>query len=339
MIVLTVLLLAGCAPGSEAPDAPVAATDGGAAMADAAMADAAMADAAMHDTGAPLDAAAEDGGVATADVGLADAGSDAGPPSPPEVRRIDFTSSALPSDETFYLVYLPEGYEGSGISYPMMIFYVGSGEIGTSEAALSRQGPFRTIRENGGRAPSGFGMDQMIFVVNNQPIANSNNTHLPLAWEVYQDVTTTFRVDTTRVYVTGLSMGANGAHSMAIAHPEAFAASIAVSGANARVTDSQACSVYGAGTALWVLHGTADTPGYGITPANARGLYDRVRACPPSHAPRYTLVQGRGHNGTFWNEVYSNTGTTAWTLVAPGLDALDEPPSGSIYEWALLHHR
>lgn len=334
MVGLAGLLLAGCAPGSEALDAPVAATDGGTSAADAG-----MADAARHDTGAALDAA-EDGGVAPTDAGVADAGaSDAGPPSPPEVRRIDFTSRALPSEETFYLVYLPEGYEGSGISYPMMIFYIGSGEIGTSETALARQGPFRTIRENGGRAPSGFGMDQMIFVVNNQPIANSNNTHLPLAWEVYQDVTADFRVDTTRVYVTGLSMGANGAHSMAIAHPEAFAASIAVSGANARVTDTQACSVYGGGTALWVLHGTADTPGYGITPANAQGLYDRVRACPPTHAPRYTLAQGRGHNGTFWNEVYSNTGTTAWTLVAPGLDALDEPPSGSIYEWALLHHR
>jgi|GEM_PF-4926995 len=257
------------------------------------------------------------------------------------VHIIDFASTTHPTSRTYYAIYLPAGYATSTKTYPWMMFFMGSGEIGVDPAKLSANGPFRTIKDHGGVAPTGYGMDDMIFVAPNQPVANGTNTDIPLANEVFAQVTANFRVDATRFYTSGLSMGGNGAHSFNIAYPARVAASLVLSAANMRVTTTQACALYSSQIPLWMVHGSVDTPGYGISPTNTKWLYDTINACTPAptHPPRYSLVSGYGHSGVMWNDVYANLGVGKWTLLTPGLDTLDGTGFRSAYEWLKQFHR
>ncbi len=257
--------------------------------------------------------------------------------SPPELNLVYYESAAYPNIETFYYIYLPEGYRDSTTSfYPMMIFFVGSGEVGTDPAKLTVNGPLKTIKANANRAPTGFGMDQFIFVVNSQPYDGS--THMGLAKEVYDLVVSGYRVNPARVSVTGISMGGNGAHTFAITYPQLVSAVIPVSAANMRdPIPTNACSLYATSVPIWILHGAEDNVGWGISVANSTALYNTINACVPLvHPARYTLVDGFAHSSTLWNDIYSNRGAGAgiWTLVTPGLDALNSGGYLSIYDWA-----
>jgi predicted peptidase len=114
-----------------------------------------------------------------------------------------------------YLLFLPKGYEPKGEKkWPLMIFLHGAGERGSELKKVAVHGPPKIVKSQ---------PDFPFIVVSPQCPENqtwSNDVVLGLMDEIIA----THQVDTNRVYLTGLSMGGYGTWSIALQHPERFAA-------------------------------------------------------------------------------------------------------------------
>ena len=102
-------------------------------------------------------------------------------------------------------VHLPDDYNTTSKTYPLIVFVPGLGEVGTDPAALLINGPSYFIAKG----------DKMQFMVNGvleKPIVIS--VQPPAAWpnslamnKVLDDIVSRWRVDINRISLTGLSMG------------------------------------------------------------------------------------------------------------------------------------
>ncbi|MGI9465690.1 MAG: prolyl oligopeptidase family serine peptidase [Rubripirellula sp.] len=109
-------------------------------------------------------------------------------------------------------------------------------------------------------------------------------------------------VDPARVYVTGLSMGGQGAWYAAAAKPHRFAALLEVCGGG----DPTWAADY-LGIPIWALHGQKDN----VVPiSRAREMV--VALTEVGHAPelRYTEYPGVGHNS--WTQTYKRDDVFEW---------------------------
>lgn len=213
----------------------------------------------------------------------------------------DPQKAKMSPDGRGYLEYLPADYANTTEQYPAIIFLHGSGERGTGSptdlAKVTANGPPKHIK-NG---------HKMCFTVNGKQecfIVLSPQTN---EWSWKYDVVpfvkyalAAYRIDPTRVYVTGLSMGGEGtwfAAAMEDNAPNLFAAIAPMCG---RAAVSDGTSVANKRLAVWAFHGDADAsiplaagqrPITGMTNANA------------NPAPIFTIYPGGGHS-TAWDRGY-----------------------------------
>ena len=114
-----------------------------------------------------------------------------------------------------YLLHLPPDYKAKGKQrWPLMIFLHGAGERGTNLSAVTRHGPPKIVTNK---------TDFPFILVSPQCPAGQrwdNETVMALIDHAIDK----YRVDTNRIYLTGLSMGGFGTWSLGVAHPNRFAA-------------------------------------------------------------------------------------------------------------------
>ena len=110
------------------------------------------------------------------------------------------------------------------------------------------------------------------------------------------------RVDTTRVYLTGLSMGAFGAWDLAMAAPSRFAALAVVSGGGNPV---EICRLKD--TPVWIAHGAKDDI---IPVAWGEGMAYRLRRC--GGQPKLSIDPDAGHDA--WTKFYADPALWDWLL-------------------------
>src|SRR3954452_10005210 len=114
-----------------------------------------------------------------------------------------------------YLMYLQEGYsDNAKKEWPLMLFLHGAGERGTNLSRGMVHGPPKIVSN---RTDFAF-----ILVSPQCPTGERWDNESLLA--LLDDVITKHKVDRSRVYLTGLSMGGYGTWSLGIAKPERFAA-------------------------------------------------------------------------------------------------------------------
>ncbi len=114
-----------------------------------------------------------------------------------------------------YLLFTPKGYDPKGAKqWPLILFLHGAGERGTNLQKVAVHGPPKIVK----------GRPDFPFLVASPQCPNdetwSNETVLALLDELIAK----HAVDTNRIYLTGLSMGGFGSWSLALSHPERFAA-------------------------------------------------------------------------------------------------------------------
>jgi len=112
-----------------------------------------------------------------------------------------------------YLLHLPPGYDGKK-RWPLMIFLHGAGERGTNLSQVAVHGPPKIVKKK---------PDFPFILVSPQCPAGErwdNDTVMALL----DHAIAKYRVDTNRVYLTGLSMGGFGTWALAVQHPDKFAA-------------------------------------------------------------------------------------------------------------------
>lgn len=223
-----------------------------------------------------------------------------------------------------YYEYLPASYATAPMRrYPLLLFFHGSGEKGDGVADLPlvlRNGPPRLIDDG-----NWLDVTTAPFIV----ISPQSSSAFPSADAVHAFIATMldrYRVDETRVYLTGLSAGAFTSWSYLAAYQDQVAAAVPIAGAG---NPGAACGMLE--VPVWAFHGDADgTVGFGGSVA----MVDAINDCSPGPAQRarLTLYRGVGHDS--WSRTYDLTGMGS-AEVEPTRDPYDE----SIYDWLLAHRR
>lgn len=114
-----------------------------------------------------------------------------------------------------YLLHLPDGYgRDRKKRWPLMIFLHGAGERGTNLALVAKHGPPKIVKDK----------PDFPFILVSPQCPPGERWDIETVLALLDHAIAEYRVDTNRVYLTGLSMGGFGTWSLAVAHPTRFAA-------------------------------------------------------------------------------------------------------------------
>jgi len=227
-------------------------------------------------------------------------GSEATANNPQVVKQFKFKKTV--SAQVNYLLFLPKGYVAkSEKRWPLMLFLHGAGERGSDIWKVTTHGPPKIVAQR---------HDFPFILVSPQcPEGEiwSNDILLGLLDQIIRD----YAVDTSRVYLTGLSMGGYGAWSLGTAHPERFAAIVPICGGGDLITvllsskeKAQALKTLG----VWAFHGGKDpvVPTY-----ESQRMIDVLKKAGVSDV-KLTVYPEAGHDS--WTETYNNPELYDWLL-------------------------
>lgn len=230
-----------------------------------------------------------------------------------------------------FLHSLPEGYAADPQrAWPLVVFLHGRGEWGDDLARVRSQGVGALI-EGGAKLPA-------IVVAPQTP--ENQMWHPAFVDAVMRCVEANCRVDASRVYLTGLSMGAMGSLAMAAAFPGRFAAIAPIAGGFPNDGMSRFYNLpLGAldawqqalaplrGVPVWLAHGDADD----IVPIE---LSHRVEAAMRAVGAdvRCVWMPGVGHDS--WTATYRDTPEFWPWLFAQQRTAVAATPTADAGAWA-----
>lgn len=194
-----------------------------------------------------------------------------------------------------YLLWLPPGLERGRGEWPLILYLHGRSLRGTDLERVKSYG-IPAFLDRGWALP-------FVVVAPQLPGGGWDRPHRLLP--ILEEVLARYPIDRERVYLTGFSMGADGAWLLALAHPEPFAAAVPIS-AWTPDPDRVDLDVL-RGLPVRIYHGTADD----ITPVH------RARAMAEAMARagldvRFTPVEGGGHG--IVNAVYGESTFYHWML-------------------------
>lgn len=211
-------------------------------------------------------------------------------PQSQSAHREESVAVEIPIQHNF-LLYLPEDYDQQE-SVPLMLFLHGAGERGNQLDRVAIHGPPKLIKA-GKKFPC--------MVVS--PQCEKDRWWEPLELLALLDhLEANYKVDRSRVYVTGLSMGGYGTWALAQREPNRFAAIAPIcGGGNARFLKHSGEWT----TPVWAFHGARDS----VVPANE--TLEMVSALRQKgvHA-RLTIYSDTDHDS--WNQAYDNQQLYDW---------------------------
>jgi predicted peptidase len=201
-----------------------------------------------------------------------------------------------------YMLFVPEGYDSSDKKWPLMLFLHGLGECGNNELERVKiHGPPSFVDS---RPDFPF-----VLVAPQCPPPPGQMKDVPTAWKADQliqlldHVTNQLRIDRTRVYCTGLSMGGFGTWRLVAAYPERFAAALPICGGGA--AKEWACSLRR--VPIWAFHGAKDT----VVPlSKSEEMVDAVRRAGGD--VKLTVYPDVEHNS--WKPTYDDPKVYEWLL-------------------------
>jgi predicted peptidase len=188
-----------------------------------------------------------------------------------------------------YVLQLPENQK---VKFPLLVFLHGSGERGTDLEMVKNHSPF--TYQNA--------MKTDVAILAPQCPENTwwNTDEI---YELIQSISTTYNVDKSRIYLTGLSMGGWGTWKLATEHPELFAAVAPVCG----VTD---VNIYKnvevlKNTPVHIFHGALDDV---VSPNMSIDIYQKLKKANPNCS--LTIFPNDNHNS--WDSAYSDPKFYEW---------------------------
>jgi predicted peptidase len=130
--------------------------------------------------------------------------------------------------------------------------------------------------------------------------ADTKNAKRALA--MLDEVQKEYKTDAKRQYLTGLSMGGMGTWSIAMAHPDRFAAIVPICGRGDTKTADKIKDL-----PCWAFHGDADTA---VKVEGSRDMIDAIKKA--GGKPKYTEYPKVGHNS--WDAAYGTEELYKWLL-------------------------
>lgn len=222
-----------------------------------------------------------------------------------------------------YQVYVPQDYTSTK-AWPIVVNLHGNGAQGSDALLPTLRGIADQIRQHRDRFP--------VIAVIPQCAVGKRWLYPEMEQLAMAELDATvreFRVDATRIYLTGFSMGATGVYRIAAKWPERFAALVAIAGrvepasnyppqdiqadrqANTFVAEADPFAALAARiktVPMWIAHGDADET---VPVDQSRRLVPALKRMGAD--VRYTEIAGANHVGGA-DKTYGDSGVLAWLL-------------------------
>lgn len=194
-----------------------------------------------------------------------------------------------------YLVFLPKNYTMEpDKKWPLILFLHGKGERGNNPELLKALGIPKAVEQN---------PDFEFIAVSPQcPEDTKWIFETDKLIELLDYVESIYNIDTSRIYLTGLSMGGHGTWMLAIQHPERFAAIAPICGH--KVLEN-VCNLKD--TPVWVFHGAKDPL---ISIEESQEMAAALKECGCD--VQFTVYPDADHDS--WTETYNNPKLYKWFL-------------------------
>lgn len=195
-----------------------------------------------------------------------------------------------------YLLYLPDDFESNpDAEWPMLVFLHGSGERGNDLEKVKMHGLPKLISEG----------KTMPFVVLSPQCPSDSDWDTETLYALIKQVSSRYRVDEKRVYLTGLSMGGGATWNLAMAYPDYFAAISPVCGPVNRNYLARAAELKN--LPIMAFHGAMDD----VVPVpGAAAMIKRLQDL--GNSARIVIYPDANHDS--WTETYENPELYKWFM-------------------------
>lgn len=222
-----------------------------------------------------------------------------------------------------YLEHLPADYaSNSAKKYPLLIFLHGLGETGNGSSGdlqkVKANGPPRLIESGQKMCFTVNGVEECFIVISPQ-LSSSAGGWWPNILQPFFDYilngAQNYRIDKTKVYLTGLSLGGQGVYIGLGETTDVFAAGAVIAGFG----NGNGCTISARKIPVWGFHGDSDGT---IKYSDGLTEFSRIGWCTspsPVGELKWTSYPGVGHNA--WDRAY----TTDHSVQSPM----------NVYEWLL----
>jgi predicted peptidase len=219
-----------------------------------------------------------------------------------------------------FQVYVPRDYQPSQ-AWPVILALHGGGERGTDGLIQTDVGLGRAIRRHADRFPA------LVVFPQRSPEGTPAGWHgigARVALAALDQTLAEFKGDTSRVYLTGLSLGGNGSWYLGYHHGDRFAAAVIICGWVSERRPATGTAPVFPGIApdsegdpfaavarkvarlpIWIFHGDADAV---VAVAESRGMAEALRALKAD--VQYTELPGVDHNS--WDTAYDRADVIEW---------------------------
>jgi predicted peptidase len=229
------------------------------------------------------------------------------PPRPEEMYAAKIFTH---EDQTLPYRFLePESIE-KGRKYPLVLFLHGAGERGNdNRKQLVHALPEFVKPQNRKRFPCFVIAPQcpterrwveVDWTLQRHDMPEEMSVPLSRTWELLQQTTDQYPIDTNRIYITGLSMGGYGTWDLIQRKPDYFAAALPVCGGADEKYAERLVEL-----PIWAFHGDKDT----VVPlVRSTRMVEAIEKA--GGKPKLTIYPGVGHNS--WTATYANTDVLEW---------------------------
>lgn len=232
------------------------------------------------------------------------------------LAALSFTRAAaqqtakITSNGIGYLEYLPQGYNSNTNKYPVVISLHGIKERGTTSTdPATLKASVAKVANVGLPKYVKYGQQYPFILISPQLKSSYGTWPANYVIDVVNHVKKDLRIDESRIYLTGLSLGGFGVWTTIGAYPNVFAAILPICpGGNAL---SKASAIAAEDVPVWGFHGDNDNVvSYTVTTK----MVGAINSCPekPNPLSKATIFPGLGH--VIWDKVYKETNALDWML-------------------------
>lgn len=190
-----------------------------------------------------------------------------------------------------YLLYLPNGYRNTGKRWPLILFLHGAGERGDDLDLVKKHGPPKIVEKKA-----------LPFIVVSPQCPEGKWWSNDVLIALLDHVVATYRVDPSRIYLTGLSMGGYGTWSLACEYPERFAAIAPICGGGNPHLAFRLVNL-----PVWAFHGAKDD----VVPLEeSQRMVNAIKKL--GGQARLTVYPNAQHDS--WTRTYDNPRFYEWLL-------------------------
>ena len=191
-----------------------------------------------------------------------------------------------------YLLYLPKGYnENDKTIWPTILFLHGAGERGNNLDLVKLHGPPKLAEKK-----------DLPFIIISPQCPAGQYWDLDILDALLKHAVSKYKIDESRLYLTGLSMGGYGTWNLAVRYPQRFAAIAPICGGG---DTSKVCNIKN--IPVWAFHGTQDKA---VPFKMSESMVNNLKSCGGN--VEFTIVQDGGHD--VWTQAYDNPLLFEWFL-------------------------